>query len=783
MKNLLYASRQVFKWKASNFVKLFSLVLGFSLSALMLTRYAYDLTYDGFYPDSKRIYLVYTDYTIGPQSRDKFSVAFAPLAPALEEEVSGLQAVTRFWSPNDQTFVHNNKEYSVKLLQGDPHFFEVFGYEFVKGDASLFNQPGTLFLSETKAGELFDDEDPLDAIITNLDGRPYTVRAVFKDIPQNSSWEVDAVAYLAPSVFSTQWNTQNWATTAVKLSNGVSPKSVDPQIEALQQRHYDVEAAKSQNQTFRLYLHPLDTHHQVQGSAAEANMIIILLGILILTISSLNYVLLSLSSLSSRAKEIGVHKCNGASQGSVFALIFWESFIYCVLAIILSILMLVVFRGQLETITNGSLSGIFSFKNLYATLLTAMLLLGVSAVIPARVFSTIPVTQVFHQQTQRRTPWKKALLFVQLFATVFISAFLWMTIRQNNVLFDKGPGYNIQQVASLRFKPGDLNHAGTVQRELERLHPLVENVSIASSIPLDYPSGTNVYEPGSDNVLLSARIIYTDNHFLDVYQIPLLAGNTMNNPLDTLNAVVNELFIKYAQWDMSQGYEGILGRQVHFQSEGRERTFTITGVCKDFQLGNMKIAPAPLLLTGYPAFDSDNYIKMAVALSTMDNNTLSMLSEQVEHVVPNTPIQASSYEQLYFDQEQSIKSNKIVMIMAAITIGIITLIGVVSYVSAELARRRKEIAIRRLSGGTTYEILAIVSQGLLGYALAAAITGGMLARYICGIWLRDFTLRTSLPAWMFIAVGVALLLVIALICCLQSLHVLRGNPINNLKSE
>lgn len=45
--------------------------------------------------------------------------------------------------------------------------------------------------------------------------------------------------------------------------------------------------------------------------------IMLILGISILFITTLNYVLISISSLSRRAKSIGVHKCSGAGTGTV----------------------------------------------------------------------------------------------------------------------------------------------------------------------------------------------------------------------------------------------------------------------------------------------------------------------------------------------------------------------------------------------------------------------------------------------------------------------------------
>lgn len=783
MKNLRYALRQVCKLKPANFVKIISLTLGFALSALMLTRYAYDLTYDGFYPDAKRIYLVYNDHTIGEQTRTKDVYAFAPLAPALKEEVSGVQAATRFYGPGKRVFVRGNKEYAVQVLRADGAYFDVFGYTFVKGDALSFAQPGTVFLSQTKAAELFGDQDPMGALLVDEDDNTYTVGAIFEDIPRNSSWDIEAVSYSSPAYFSNQWDANHSAINAVLLQEGYSPKEIDASLQKVVANHFDVDAANRQHQSFHVYLHPLDTHHQTQGHAAEANTIIILLGILILTISGLNYVLLTLSSLGSRAKEIGVHKCNGASYGRIFSLLFYESLIYCLLGILLGALILVVFKGNLETITNGPLTGIFALKNLYATFLTALLLILISAVIPARVFASIPVTQVFRQSVQRRMPWKKVLLFIQLFATVFISSYLWVIIRQNNVILGHGPGYTTENIAAFRFRPGDLSKALTIRDELERMKPMVVKASLASNLPLDYPGGGNVYEPGDEAVLLSSRIIQCDERFLTMYDVPLLAGRTLDNISDTLSAVVNELFVKYAKWDTKEGYEDVIGRTFMLKSGQGERLLTVIGVCKDIQLADMQVAPMPYLLTGYTSFAPNQNIYLTVGVAAMDLQTLPTLSQKVQQIVPNVPVQSLSYSQQYFEEQKSQTSNRVVMLIATLTIALITIIGVVSYVSAELNRRRKEIAIRRINGGTTLEVLAFVTRGLIGYTLAACVAASIFSSYMAANWIRDFTLKATLPFWLYVICSALILAVVIIICILRSIRILSGNPVDNLKNE
>ena len=53
--------------------------------------------------------------------------------------------------------------------------------------------------------------------------------------------------------------------------------------------------------------------------------ILLTLGTAILFIVAMNYVLISISAMNRRAKAIGVHKCSGASGGSIFCMFLVET--------------------------------------------------------------------------------------------------------------------------------------------------------------------------------------------------------------------------------------------------------------------------------------------------------------------------------------------------------------------------------------------------------------------------------------------------------------------------
>lgn len=70
------------------------------------------------------------------------------------------------------------------------------------------------------------------------------------------------------------------------------------------------------------------------------------LGIVLLFTTALNYVLVSVASLTQRAKAIGVHKCSGASGSSIFSMFMVETAIVVGLALLLIGLLVYIFHEK-----------------------------------------------------------------------------------------------------------------------------------------------------------------------------------------------------------------------------------------------------------------------------------------------------------------------------------------------------------------------------------------------------------------------------------------------------
>lgn len=161
---------------------------------------------------------------------------------------------------------------------------------------------------------------------------------------------------------------------------------------------------------YTAFVKPIRDTYRNYESVKRMRNIMSVLGFAILFIAALNYVLISISSLTYRAKAVGVHKCNGASGGKIFGMFLLETGIIIVAALLLMALVLLNFREFFEDTAAAKLSLLLAPERIWVPLTVIGVLFIVGGVLPGRLFARIPVSQVFRRYTEGKKGWKRPLL-------------------------------------------------------------------------------------------------------------------------------------------------------------------------------------------------------------------------------------------------------------------------------------------------------------------------------------------------------------------------------------
>ena len=81
------------------------------------------------------------------------------------------------------------------FVEADTSLFNVFTFEFVKGDRHALDRPGTIILTSSLARSIFGDEDPMSKLLSFVDrsNKTFEVSGIIEDVPSNSHLEIKAL--------------------------------------------------------------------------------------------------------------------------------------------------------------------------------------------------------------------------------------------------------------------------------------------------------------------------------------------------------------------------------------------------------------------------------------------------------------------------------------------------------------------------------------------------------------------------------------------------------------
>lgn len=493
--------------------------------------------------------------------------------------------------------------------------------------------------------------------------------------------------------------------------------------------------------------------------------IMMTLGLSILFITALNYALVSISSLSRRAKMVGVHKCSGASGSGIFGMFMLETCAVILLALLVMMLLLVGFRDFVEDTASTKLTNLFDGSRLWVPAATVALLLLVGGVLPGRLFARIPVTQVFRRYTEGKKGWKRPLLFIQFAGVTFICGLMCMVMMQYHYVMSKDMGFKTERIACT-YQYFDSAEESDNAYNFFRSLPYIANVSSAYGNPLDGYSGCFINGENGE-ALFSARFDACMDNYYDLMGIQLKEGRL---PHDNNEAVINETFVDLMKW----GNEAI-GRVVHTLGDN----ITVCGVVKDFQINGFYAEPMPYI--GFNTRRFNNELHFLLKEPFAEN--LQRLTEDAAKAFPDKTIDFTSMEESMRTIYNPVRVFRNATVVAGVVMFFIMLMGLLGYTSDEVQRRSKEIAIRKVNGAEASDILRLLGNDILWVAIPAVTIGIVLSGYVNNLWINAFTAQVSMSVAAYVGIGLAVLAVIISCVLIKAWRIANENPVKSIKSE
>jgi putative ABC transport system permease protein len=773
-------------------------ILGLAAGLLFfghLVRYiVYETGYDSYFKSGDRIYRINYDIT-----QNEVKVLHSAKTPrrlfrVLKEEIPEIEMSAMAYyedvlvNYNEQLF----SDQSDLWVQGD--FTKIFELEMVRGEAKL-NDAFFCIISESKARQIFGNEDPIGKVLKVNQGMRHTITGIFKDLPENSHIHVDYFMPIQTWIDDggiprdENFNGAGWW-TYIKLIKGADPKKVEAGLENVAKKY--LTSLERQNRTGKFSLQPLrDLHFSTDragefGTSTRKKTIdaLFLTGVLILVIIWMNYVNISTAIARKRLNALAVYRKIGASRFTMFRMSLIESVFVNLAAIILAILLFFLTGRSFSRLIDTPLSEGYADYSGIVILVSVIIIAGV---IIMALIGSIPAIKVnpalIDQKKISRNSGSLWLVGIQFFMSCFLVICSLTVARQIRFMEKADLGIDLNNVIVLRGAAS--THTDSLRREhfnSFREEVLQQNEFIAGTASMNVPGQpmrfrvNNLSRPDMPNVLKKEVTMgHVDDGFIETYGLHLLAGRNFEQPIrsDSANVIATESLIKLLGFTSP---EDATGKQLRIGN----MNYTIKGVVNDFHQEGLKRPEEPVIFIHRHPFEFGFY---SFRIKEISKNTFPKLQTIWSKHYPNDPLdyfQSSEYfNRQYFEEI------RLVRILTAFTLFaiIITALGLFGLVSSIAEQRTKEIGLRKINGALINDIILLMLSYFLRFEIAAFIVACPVAWFVMNKWIQGFSYQADISWMIFLLTGFIAFIIATGSVIYQSYRAAIKNPVESLRYE
>jgi len=249
MNTLKLAFRPLFRKGEHTVTRIISLAAGLAFGILLIAEVFYYYSYDSFYPDAERIYVVHENFKPDKSSEKLMSYprVSGAIGPGLKAEVPGIGAACRLNSIGTNVFYTEDlNSYEAKVSLSDEYVFDILPRPIIRGNpGEILKTPMSCMISEKIADALGGEVIGKIITLKRFPDKKLTIEGVFKELPENTNYQYDILISMVSTKHFTWDGTDNWMGndryyTCVKLEPGVNPESLAPAVRKMQEVHQDI---------------------------------------------------------------------------------------------------------------------------------------------------------------------------------------------------------------------------------------------------------------------------------------------------------------------------------------------------------------------------------------------------------------------------------------------------------------------------------------------------------------------------------------------------------------
>ena len=787
---LKVAVRNLLKYKSQNLISIVGLAVGLCCFCICFYISRFIGSVDKCFENYERIAEV---YLVTPEGRT-FSGTSGKLLPELRQrDWNGVEAFTVLAKPESKEYnaIQENGEalpYRLTRMETDSLYFKVFTPTVLTGNwEQVTHNRNSIVLTEHTAKKMYQEIHQAigkQIILPNKQftngSVTYTVQAVIKDLPENTSMN-----FMRPVDMLTVNDEDGYES----LPN---PDILFHHIYALLHKDYTAKdlSQSFQNADYKFYSFGNNNPVQAKPLGEDANHTQIaqimnyvtgIIGLLILLAASLNFFHFQAGSFLNRGREFSIRKILGNNTSGLFWMQFIQITIIILTATVISgcliemaspLLHISLFRFSIQMEKGELLTHLIQYMG-GLLLLNAIVALGIALYIRR---STMRISLNGLGNVNGKKHLRNILLGVQFFICwLFVSTALGLYLQSektSSVMFNT---LTKQEKGNIITIPLDHEFLSSDDRQFI-INSLRQHADIKDMLFLNcrFLSNrmTSVFDSPTREKHFDVRILNTTPNLAEFLNVNLEGTGIQKE---------NEIWISRNL--ATQLKDNPIGKSLYNYKKG----FVISGVLDD--ITNYVYSDGYGLTnygTVYYLIDefTEGFYCYVKCYPGKTNEVKTWIEDTLRKVFPSSIEPKISTLQKDIEENQALENKlKEIILFFSIVCLIITLLGVYSAITLDTERRQKEVAIRKVNGAGLKDIILLFARLYVWVLGVSFVVAAPIVYLILHIWKQMYLVffNDGILYWGGILLGVTS--ITALTVIFRILKIARVNPATIIKSE
>ena len=788
-----FSFRKIRRNLVFSIINITGLTIGLATSFIIFIYVSDSLSYDRYHKNHKNIYRVTSKRKVYYQEQT-FVRSYYTFQEAIKikEDVPEIKEVLTI-SINPSLRIEfpeyiDRSDYW-RIHTADKNIFNVFSIDLLYGNKeTALSNPFSIIISEEMVEKYFKDKNPLGQIMTvKYETKEYdlTITGVLKKIPKTSTFNP---GFLLSGELARKFNQESLTKYGynyfpceiyILLQDEHDIKKIENKLGVISEIYLTKDEVKYELQNIKdVYL---KSEYRFQTRKIKNIRIFSIIGILILLISSINYIILSIAQTSKRTKEIAIRKISGASRMRIIKQVLGESVLLSFIAFPSALVLVEIALPYVNNLFNEELALNYFRMPLYliAMLMITLLTGTLSGGYIALYLSGLQAISIFKQKLNFKKSgnyFGKVLIIFQigvftalLFSTLVIYK---QIIYANNFSY----GFNKENLIYLNnhyyegvktIRPFD-NIYPTVINEIKQNANIID-VGASSKIPLSMARTILKFNPpdNPNKTIEFESLGITTYNFNDLIGFEIIQGRGFreNFAADSNSIIINEKAVK------ELGINNPIGTVINKKE--------IIGVLKNFHMYSIHEKIPPLVIL---PDNSLEYIFIRYKKGS-EKEVHNYLEKIWKKYAPDAPFEPGFFEDIIknsVNSEKKFSENIMSFTFIAIFLAVLGLFGFSLFISRQ---KTKEIGIRKALGASVTGINKLISKQFLVLALIANGIAIPVAWIIMDKWLQSFANKIHIWPFIVLISIITSVIVVILTININIINAARKNPVDTLRYE